>query len=61
MARKRNALFRDRVREFYKEGRKGKVIGIRGHIILVEAEVPEGNESMNAYQMDEAVNEPGEC
>ena len=62
MARKRYALFRDQVREFYKRGWESKVIGVQGNIILVEAEVPE-EETANGRPMviEDPINEPGEC
>ena len=62
MARKRYVLFRDQIRDFCKKGWESEVIGVKGDIILVEAEVPEeepGNES--ALAMEDSINEPGEC
>ena len=47
MARKRYALFRDQVKEFYKKGWESKVIGVKGNIILIEAEVPEEETANN--------------
>jgi hypothetical protein len=61
MTKRRYVLFRDQVKEFHKTGWKSKVIGVRGYIILVEAEVPEENENMSASWMEEPAHEPGEC
>jgi hypothetical protein len=62
MARKRYVLFRDQVRDFYREGCESKVIGVQGNIILIEAEVPE-EEATNRRPMmlEDPINEPGEC
>ena len=62
MARKRYALFRDQVRDFYREGWENKVIGVQGNIILVETEIPE-EEAANGRPMviENPINEPGEC
>jgi hypothetical protein len=62
MARTRYALFRDQVRDFYREGWENKVIGVQGNIILVETEIPE-EEATNRRPMmlEDPINEPGEC
>ncbi len=61
MARKRYALFRDQVREFYKKGWESKVLGVKDNIILIEAEVPE-EETANRRPMvmEDLINKPGE-
>ena len=61
MAKKKFILFQDQIRDFCKKGWKNRVIGIKGDIILVEAEVSEEDGSMTAYRMDDMINEPGEC
>ena len=61
MIKRRYVLFRDQVKEFHKTGWKSKVIGVQGNIILVEAEVPEENEDISNYRMEEPAHEPGEC
>ena len=59
MARRRYVLFRDQVREFYKKGWESKVIGVKGDIILVEAEVPEKNvEEKDTMLIEDLINEP---
>jgi len=61
MAKKKFVLFQDQIRDFCKKGWQTRVIGVRGSIILVEAEVPEENGDMGAYRVEETVNNPGEC
>ena len=61
MVKKKFILFQDQIRDFCRKGWESKVIGVKGNIILVEAEVPEENENMNAYRVEEMINEPGEC
>ena len=61
MVKKKFVLFQDQIKDFCKKGWENRVIGVRGHIILVEAEVPEENEDISNYRVEETVNEPGEC
>ena len=61
MVKKKFVLFQDQIRDFSRKGWESKVIGVKGNIVLVEAEVPEENEDMSAYRVEETVNEPGEC
>lgn len=61
MVKKRFILFRDQLRDFCRKGWESKVIGVKGNIVLVEAEVPEENGDVSAYRVEETVNEPGEC
>ena len=61
MARKKYVLFRDQTREFYKKGWESKVIGVKGNIILVEAEVPEKTvEEKDTMVIEDLINEPKE-
>ena len=61
MAKKKFVLFEDQIRDFCRKGWKNRVIGIKGDIILVEAEVPEENGDTSDYRVEETVNESGEC
>ena len=54
-------LFRDQIREFCGKEWENSIIGVKGDIILVEAEVSEEDGNMTAYRMDDMINEPGEC
>ena len=61
MVKTKFVLFRDQIRDFCRKGWKNRVIGVKGDIILVEAEVPEETGDMSACRVEEIVNEPGEC
>lgn len=61
MVRKRYILFRDQLKDFCKKGWESKVIGGKGNIILVEAEVPDKTTDINENRTEEMINEPGEC
>ena len=61
MAKKKFILFQDQIRDFSRKGWESKVIGVKGNIVLVEAEVPEEDGNMTAYRMDDMINESGEC
>jgi hypothetical protein len=62
MAKKRVVIFRDPIGDFSRKGWEGKAIGVKGNIILIEAEVPE-EETANRRPMaiEDLINEPGEC
>jgi hypothetical protein len=62
MAKKRFVIFQEQIREFSRKGWKSKLIGMKGGIILLEAEVPE-EELANERPiiMEDRVNEPWEC
>lgn len=61
MAKRRFVLFQNQVKEFCRKGWQSKVIGRRGNIILVEAEVPEATDNISAYRTEEMINERREC
>ena len=61
MAKKKFVLFQDQIRDFCRKGWQSRVIGIKGDIILVEAEVPEENGDTSDYGVEEPVGESGEC
>ena len=61
MAKQKFVIFKDQIRDFFMKGWDARVIGRKGNIILVEAEVPEENEDISLYQTEERINEPGEC
>ena len=61
MAKRKFVLFEDQIRDFCRKGWKNRVIGIKGDIILVEAEVPEKNGDTSDYRVEEPVGESGEC
>ena len=62
MAKKRVVIFRDPIGDFSRKGLESKVIGVKGNIILIEAEVPD-EETANRRPMvlEDPINEPGEC
>jgi hypothetical protein len=61
MVKKRFVIFKEQVRDFCRKGWESRVIGVKGNIILVEAEVPEEHGDKSAYRIEEMINEPGEC
>ena len=61
MVKKRFVIFKEQVRDFCRKGWETRVIGVKGNIILVEAEVPEETMGRNDDRIEETVNEPGEC
>ena len=61
MLKKRFVIFKEQVRNFCKKGWESRVVGVKGNIILVEAEVPEETTNRNENRIEETINEPGEC
>ena len=61
MVKKRFVIFKEQVRDFCRKGWESRVIGVKGNIILVEAEVPEETMDRNDDRIEETVNEPGKC
>ena len=61
MVKKRFVIFKEQVRDFCRKGWETRVIGVKGNIILVEAEVPEETMDRDDNRIEERINEPGEC
>ena len=62
MTKKRFVILRKQMRDFCGKDPKGKVIGVKGGVILVEAEVPnEDMVSRNPMAIENLINDPGEC
>ena len=62
MAKKKFVIFKDQIRDFCSKGWESTVIGIKGDIILVEAEVPEEETSNERPAViEDPINEPGKC
>jgi hypothetical protein len=57
MVKKKFILFRDQIRDFCRKGWESKVIGVKGDIIVVEAEVPEEMSMNNNIETMGGVNE----
>ncbi len=61
MVKKRFVIFKEQVRDFCRKGWETRLIGIKGNVILVEAEVPEETMDRNDERIEDTLNEPGEC
>jgi hypothetical protein len=61
MVKKKFIIFRNQIRDFCRKGWESKVIGAKGLIIIVEAEIPEEDMAdRNTMRIEDLINEPGE-